>query len=237
MKNSFFPLFIFFLYLTSCSTEHVSDNGTSDIENLLRQKISINTQYGEMILELFNETPKHRDNFLKLAKEGFYDSLLFHRVQPNFMVQGGDPESRGKVEPSKILGMGGAEKRIKAEISSKFIMRQGAICGFHRGTGHYPDKSSNGTQFMIIHGQPLKAYQINQISLENKINYSPEQVQLYEMYGGSPQLDGKYTIFGQVIKGINVLNKIVQVKTHRSLNPQLPDRPAEDIHMVVKILE
>jgi cyclophilin family peptidyl-prolyl cis-trans isomerase len=237
MKKQFFFLFLCFLYLTSCSTDNVSDKVASNIENLPRQKVSISTQHGDMIIELFNETPKHRDNFLKLVKEGFYDSLIFHRVQPNFMIQGGDPESRGEVEPDRTLGMGGAEKRIKAEISSKFIMRQGAVCGFHRGTGHYPDKSSNGAQFMIIHGQPLKAYQVNQISLENKIDYSPEQVQLYEMYGGSPQLDGKYTIFGQVVEGMNVLNNIVQVKTHRSVNPQLPDRPAEDIHMIVKILE
>ena len=202
------------------------------------KKAVIHTNKGDINLVLTaNDTPVTVANFVNLAQKGFYDNVSFHRVIPNFMIQGGDPESRGEVEPNKILGMGGTEKRIQAEISSKFIMRQGAISGFHRGTGYYPDKSSNGSQFMIIHGQPLKAYQINQISLENKIDYSPEQIQLYEMYGGSPQLDGKYTVFGQVVEGINVLNKIVHAKTHRSINPQLPDRPAKDIRMIVKVLE
>lgn len=228
-------LFLFFLgSLTACTS--TTENGT-EISNAPRPKVAINTSYGEIVIELFNETPQHRDNFLKLAKEGFYDSLLFHRIQPNFMIQGGDPDSRGTVESNQMLGMGGPNYRIPAEINSNFVMRQGALCGFHRGVKHHPDKSSNGSQFMIIHGQPLKAYQVREMSIDNQMTYTPEQIQLYETYGGSPQLDGKYTIFGQIVQGTDVLDKIVHAKTYRSEDPTLPDRPLEDIRMTVKVIE
>ena len=230
-------LFLFFLgSLTACTSTNTTENGT-EISNAPRPKVAINTSHGEIIIELFNETPQHRDNFLKLAKEGFYDSLLFHRVQPNFMVQGGDPDSRGEVESNQMLGMGGPDYRIPSEINSNFIMRQGALCGFHRGVKHQPDKSSNGSQFMIIHGQPLKDYQVREMSIDNQMTYTQEQIQLYEMYGGSPQLDGKYTIFGQIVQGTDVLDKIVYAKTYRSEDPTLPDRPLEDIRMTVKVIE
>jgi len=238
MQKKIYLLLIIGLLINSC-TSTPSDpikEKREAIEALPRPKVSITTQYGEIVLELFNETPKHRDNFLKLARQGFYDSLLFHRVQPNFMIQGGDPNSRDSVPPEQYLGMGNADNRIPAEISSKFIMRQGALCAFHKGIGHYPDKSSNGSQFMIIHGQPLKGYQVKKLSLKTKVDYTPEQIKLYEMYGGTPQYDNMYTVFGQIIKGMPVLEKIVQAKTYRSIDRMLPDRPVEDIRMVVKVI-
>ncbi|BDS14078.1 peptidylprolyl isomerase [Aureispira anguillae] len=234
MQKIIYVLFGLGLFFAACTN---SSTPPDLVIEQPRTKVSIQTQYGEMLIELFNETPKHRDNFLKLVKEGFYDSLLFHRVQPNFMIQGGDPESKGAVAPDYWLGNGNTKDRIPAELNSKFIMRQGALCGFHKGVGHQPDKSSNGSQFMIIHGQALKAYQVKEISLKNKVNYTPEQIHLYEMYGGTPQYDNTYTVFGQIIKGMNVLDKIVQAKTHRSVDPTLPDRPIEDIRMIVNIVE
>jgi len=240
MQKQFYLFLLIGLLISACTPSTPSDPVGEEqdaIEALPRPKISITTPYGEIVMELFNETPKHRDNFLKLAREGFYDSLLFHRVQPNFMIQGGDPDSRDSVPPEQYLGMGNAENRIPAEISSKFIMRQGALCAFHKGIGHHPDKSSNGSQFMIIHGQPLKGYQVKELSLKTKVDYTPEQIKLYEMYGGTPQYDNMYTVFGQVIEGMPVLEKIVHAKTHRSVDATLPDRPIEDIRMSVKVID
>lgn len=239
MQKQYYFFLLIGLLISACtanSSDPVVDEREA-IEALPRPKVSITTSYGEIVIELFNETPKHRDNFLKLAREGFYDSLLFHRVQPNFMIQGGDPDSRDSVPPEQYLGMGNADNRIPAEISSKFIMRQGAVCAFHKGIGHHPDKSSNGSQFMIIHGQPLKGYQVKELSLKTKVDYTPEQIKLYEMYGGTPQYDNMYTIFGQVIEGMPVLEKIVHAKTYRSVDGTLPDRPIEDIRMLVKIID
>ena len=239
-KKCYLFLLMIGLFINACTPSTPSDPVAEDrdaIEALPRPKVSITTQYGEIVLELFNETPKHRDNFLKLAQEGFYDSLLFHRVQPNFMIQGGDPDSRGSVPPEQYLGTGNAENRIPAEISSKFILRQGALCAFHTGIGHHPDKSSNGSQFMIIHGQPLKGYQVKELSLKTKVDYTPQQIQLYETYGGTPQYDNMYTVFGQILEGLPVLEKIVQAKTHRSVDGTLPDRPIEDIRMIVKVID
>lgn len=207
------------------------------IAALPRAKVKITTLYGEMIVELFNETPLHRDNFLKLVKEGFYDSLLIHRVQPNFMAQAGDPESRGNVPVDQFLGMHQMEYRVPAEINPKFLMRQGALCGYHSGKAAHPDKSSNGSQFMLIHGQPIRAYQLQAIGLEQNKTYTPKQINIYEQYGGLPQYDGDYTVFGQLIEGLKVLDKIVQVPTHRSVKSNLPDRPLKDIHLTMTILK
>lgn len=237
MQKQFYLFLLMVLLISACTPSDPVGEERDAIEALPRPKVSITTPYGEIVMELFNETPKHRDNFLKLAREGFYDSLLFHRVQPNFMIQGGDPDSRDSVPPEQYLGMGNAENRIPAEISSKFIMRQGALCAFHKGIGHHPDKSSNGSQFMIIHGQPLKEYQVKELSLKTKVDYTPEQIKLYEMYGGTPQYDNMYTVFGQVIEGMPVLEKIVHAKTHRSVDATLPDRPIKDIRMSVKVID
>jgi cyclophilin family peptidyl-prolyl cis-trans isomerase len=239
MKQSFYFFLLFLLVFNACTSETTpnndsEDNTSTEIEAMPRQKVSIKTQYGEIIVELFNETPKHRDNFLKLAKEGFYDSLMFHRIQPNFMIQGGDPDSRGIVPASQALGLNDSIERIPAEINPNFIMRQGALCGFHTGLGRHPNRSSNGSQFIIIHGTPIKGYQLNQAALTNNMDYTPDQIHLYEMYGGSPQLDGRHTIFGQILEGTHILDKIVHAKTHSPGEGKLPDRPIEDIRMIVK---
>lgn len=228
--------------LIACNNDNPADNGEQQdgeeiVDNTPRQKVKIATNYGEMVFELFNETPLHRDNFIKLAKENFYDSLLFHRVQKNFMIQGGDPTSRGEVEPIQVLGEGKLDYTIEAEINPKFIMRQGALVGFHEGIGRNPSKASNAAQFMVIHGQPLKAYQLQDMAQKNNMQYTPNQIMLYEKYGGSPTMDGKYTIFGQLISGQHVLDKIVNAKTFRMQDPKMPDRPVEDIRMTVDVVE
>lgn len=230
------------LFLVACETAPTEPEPSPEeteaaaIAALPRAEVQITTSYGDMVVELFNETPQHRDNFLKLVQEGFYDSLLIHRVQPNFMAQAGDPESRGVVPAEKFLGMHQMEYRIPAEINPKFLMRQGALCGYHSGINAHPDKSSNGSQFMLVHGQPIRAYQLQAIGLEKDREYTPEELVTYEQYGGLPQYDGKYTVFGQITKGLKVLDQIVQVPTHRSVNSQLPDRPLEDIHLTMTVL-
>lgn len=233
--------FLLLIGLVACDNEPTTDEQqqqeTEVIDNTPRQKVKITTNYGEMVFELFNETPLHRDNFIKLAKDNFYDSLMFHRVQKNFMIQGGDPTSRGQVEPTQVLGEGKLDYTVAAEITPKFIMRQGALVGFHQGVGKNPSKASNATQFMIIHGQPLKSYQLQDLAQKNNMQYTPNQIMLYEKYGGTPVMDGKYTIFGQLISGQHVLDKIVHAKTLRMIDPKMPDRPVEDIRMMVEIIE
>ena len=204
------------------------------IAALPRAQVQIQTTQGTMVVELYNETPQHRDNFLKLVQTGFYDSLLLHRVQPNFMVQGGDPDSRGTVPPEQFLGMGQLDYTIPAEFKDQFILRHGALCGYHNNA---PDKASHGSQFMLIHGQPLRAYQVKALGLENNRAYTAEQLATYEQYGGLPQYDNKYTVFGQIIEGNAVLDRLVAVPTHRSVDPSLPDRPLEDIHLIMTILQ
>lgn len=244
VKPLFFSLVLMgLLGIVSCENEpkepapSPEEQQAAAIAALPRAEVKITTQYGEMMVELFNETPQHRDNFLKLVKEGFYDSLLIHRVQPSFMAQAGDPESRGEVPADQFLGMHQMDYRVPAEINPKFIMRQGALCGYHRGIKAVPDKSSNGSQFMLIHGQPIREYQLKAIGLEKNRTYTPEEIAIYEQYGGLPQYEGKYTIFGQITKGLKVLDQIVQVPTHRSKNSSLPDRPLEDIHLTMTIIK
>lgn len=204
------------------------------IAALPRAQVQIDTRYGSMTVELFNETPLHRDNFVEKVKAGFYDSLLIHRVQPNFMAQGGDPDSRGEVPPEQFLGTTQLTYTIPAEIQPGFILRHGAICGFHN---NHPDKASHGSQFMLIHGQPLRTSQVKQIGLEKNREYTPEEIATYEQYGGLPQHDGKYTIFGQIIEGEKVLDQIVYAPTLRSTNSSLPDRPIEDIRLRMTLLK
>lgn len=222
--------FLSTLLLFGCSEANHS-NSTDDVNEAPRKKVVLQTRYGSIALELFNETPLHRDNFLKLVREKFYDSLLIHRVQPNFMIQAGDPNSRGQVEPSQLLGRE-SQKKIEAEILPKFIMRQGALVAFHEGRVGKGNQS-DAFQFMIIHGQPLKKNQVIAHGKEHNISYSAEQLELYRLYGGSPVLDRRYTIFGQITSGTNVLNEIVHVRTYRDENPLLPDRPLEDIRMKI----
>ncbi|MCP4442278.1 MAG: peptidylprolyl isomerase [Aureispira sp.] len=234
-------LFFALLLWTGCQTDNSNSNNNNNTtpieEKEPRQRVEINTPYGPMVIELYNETPKHRDNFIKLAKEGFYDSLMFHRVQQNFMIQGGDPDSRGEVHPAASLGQGTPAYTIPAEIAPQFIHRLGAVSAYHEGKKKVPTLESNGSQFLIIHGQPLRAYQLEQIQKETGIKYSAEQIATYEKFGGVPSLDQKHTIFGQVVEGLDIIAQIATTKTMRMEDPIMPDRPVEDIRMTVKVLE
>ena len=187
--------------------------------------VLISTNMGDMKVKLYNHTPKHRDNFIKLAKEGFYDGTLFHRVIPGFMIQGGDPNSKGAA-PGVGLGSGGPGYRVDAEIGSPHF--RGALAAARDGN---PQKASSGSQFYIVTGKPVTPNELDQMEKSRNIKYSDAQRKLYQEVGGTPMLDGEYTVYGEVVEGIEVADKIANT-------PRNPgDRPDEDVAMTVKIIK
>lgn len=241
--------------------------------------VLIETNYGNMKLKLYNETPLHRDNFLKLIGEGYYDDLLFHRVIKEFMIQGGDPDSRN-ASPMKMLGGGGPDYQINAEIKPQFFHKKGALAAARQGDNVNPEKKSSGSQFYIVHGKTytdaeLKPFEDKQryaamrsegmklarqnqelamrlrkegkndslnnlmISIQETAQktvdstmaqYINEAHKAYTTIGGVPFLDGAYTVFGEVVEGLNVIDSIAVQKVGRA------DRPVSDIKMKVSII-
>lgn len=181
-----------------------------------------------MKIALYDSTPLHKENFLKLAKEGYYDGTLFHRVIQGFMVQGGDPDSKG-APPNKPLGGGGPGYTIDAEIGAYHF--KGAVAAARRGGPGNPEKKSSGSQFYIVQGKAVTEGQLNSLAQMKGITYSAEDVAKYEKLGGAPFLDADYTVFGEVIEGLDVIDKIAAVKT-------IPgDRPVEDVSMKVSVVK
>jgi cyclophilin family peptidyl-prolyl cis-trans isomerase len=193
------------------------------------KKVCISTNYGDIKIKLYNETPQHRDNFIKLAKTAYFDGLLFHRVIKNFMIQGGDPDSRN-ADSTKVLGNGGPKYTIPAEIiSPKYFHKRGAL-GAARDNN--PAKASSGSQFYIVQGKVLSEQELTGYSQKSGKKLSPEQITAYKTVGGTPWLDGDYTVFGEVYEGIEVVDKIADVKTGAN------DRPKKDVKMIsVKVIE
>jgi len=196
--------------------------------------VEITTDYGVMIARLYNATPLHRDNFIKLVQQGFYDSLLFHRVIKDFMIQGGDPTSK---HADSLAMLGGGEvigqQRIPAEFNNNFIHKRGALAAARDGN---PEKASSNCQFYIVHGKKMDTAQLHQI-YEQRIkpnnpnfSYTKTQKEIYQRIGGTPFLDQNYTVFGEVISGLDVLDKIASTQTKPG------DRPAKDIRMKIRIL-
>ena len=236
--------------------------------------VTIKTRLGDIKVMLYDQTPLHRDNFLKLVNEKFYNGTLFHRVIPNFMIQGGDPDSKG-ASANKSLGTGGPGYTIKSEIIyPKFFHKRGAIAAARQGDEINPNKESSGSQFYIVWGDTYNDGQIkqieknlrmmkeneifNQLAADNKslimdlrrsrnqaglqelqerlitqtkdiikesvdITLTPEQIQVYKELGGTPHLDGQYTVFGEVLEGLDVVEKIQAVETGKA------DRPKVDV--------
>lgn len=188
--------------------------------------VLLQTQFGEMLIELYNDTPKHRDNFSKLVDKGYYDGLLFHRVIQGFMLQGGDPRSKN-ASPNSSIGTGGPGYTVPAEISQKHIHVRGALCAARQPDEVNPEKESSGSQFYIVHGQKMTDASLEQMQISNGMNYTEEQKTLYKELGGTPQLDMEYTVFGRVIKGLDVIDLIAESKTSKT------DRPVNDIKMKI----
>ncbi len=189
--------------------------------------VLIETEYGNMKAILYDETPQHRDNFIKLANEGFYDDLLFHRIIPGFMIQGGDPDSKGAA-PNRPLGGGGPGYTIPAEFVDSKVHLRGALAAARTGQNN-PEKRSSGSQFYIVQGQKFQDQQM-QFFQQSK-NLSPEQMQAYKEKGGRPDLDREYTVFGELIEGFDVLDKIAVVPTNKPTN-----RPVQDVKMKVRVV-
>lgn len=237
-------------------------------------KLKIETSAGDIVVKLYNETPKHRDNFIKLAEEGTYEGTLFHRVIKDFMIQAGDPESK-KAPKGKMLGSGDVGYTLPAEfIYPRYFHKKGALSAARQGDEVNPKKESSGCQFYIVTGKVYSdsallnmEQQMNQMRLNNAFNalaqkhmkeiykmrkdgnqeglmnlqdsliaqaeaqvgkepefkFTPEQIKAYTTVGGTPHLDGQYTVFGEVLEGMEVVDKIQKVKTDRS------DRPEEDV--------
>lgn len=179
-----------------------------------------------MILLLYDETPLHRDNFIKLIEESYYDQILFHRVISGFMIQAGDPNSK-KAVAGQALGDGGPSYTIPAEFNPKFFHKKGALSAARKGDAVNPDKRSSGSQFYIVQGKPLSEGQLN--SLESTGKHAPftaEERTAYSTLGGTPHLDMLYTVFGELIEGFDTLDKIAAAETDSR------NRPLKDIRIL-----
>jgi len=192
-----------------------------------QELLLIETDYGNMKVSLYDSTPLHRDNIKKLANEGYYDGTLFHRVIPGFMIQGGDPNSKG-ASPQQRLGSGGPDYRLDAEIGAYHF--KGTLAAARTGAGN-PEKKSSGSQFYIVQGRPVNATNLEKMGANKGITYSAEDKARYAKDGGAPNLDGEYTVFGEVIEGMEVIDKIAAVRIGGS------DRPVEDVTMKVKVIK
>lgn len=185
----------------------------------------IETSYGVIKVKLYDSTPKHKANFLKLAKEGYYNDLLFHRVISKFMIQGGDPNSRN-APAGAMLGAGGPSELIPAEIGAKHF--KGALAAARTGGPGNPEKKSSGSQFYIVQGDIINPAQLQMMASQKGITYTEEEQKKYSTLGGAPFLDGDYTVFGEVIEGLDVIDKIASVQTDAN------NRPFTDVKMKVK---
>lgn len=210
-RSLFFTGIIFTLFLASCSKEK-------------EYKAVISTEFGDMTVVLYNSTPKHRDNFVKLVNEGFYDSLLFHRLRPNFMIQGGDPMSKD-ASPGMKLGGGTVGYEIDPEIGAPHL--RGALAAARTPN---VEKKSSGCQFYIVVGKKLTEQDLLGFELSKNIKYNDTQRKIYLEEGGYPYLDMDYTVFGEVIMGMDVADKISRVERDQN------DRPVEDVRMTIKMI-
>ena len=195
-------------------------------DNAVRVKIT--TDSGILIVKLYDSTPLHRDNFLKLVKEGFYDSLMFHRVIAGFMIQGGDPLSKHAVA-GEMLGNGGGDmQRIPAEFKKSLIHKKGALAAARDGN---PQKASSACQFYLVDGKQYSDAELNNLEMGKGIKYTADQRNMYKTVGGVPFLDQDYTVFGEVESGMEVIGKIANVQKDGN------NRPMGDIRMSIEIVK
>lgn len=279
MKQNFWILLIILACSAVACKSGQKKDGNMEKETVLK----IETSMGDIKVKLYNETPKHRDNFIKLAKDGTYNGTLFHRVIKDFMVQAGDPESKNAPK-GKMLGSGDVGYTVPAEfVYPKYFHKKGALSAARQGDEVNPKKESSGCQFYIVTGKVFNdstLLNMEQQKNQNKVteafnalaqkhmkeiykmrkandqdglyalqdtlfiqaeaeaakqpdfNFTPEQIKAYTTVGGTPHLDGEYTVFGEVVEGMDIVDKIQQVKTDRS------DRPEEDVKIInVSVIE
>ena len=183
--------------------------------------VLIKTSLGDITVKLYNDTPLHRDNFIKLINEGWYNNSPFHRVINNFMIQGGHNQD-GRVDPGYT---------IPAEFRSNHIHKKGALAAARQGDQVNPKKASSGCQFYIVQGQVLTDAHIQMYQQRMGLTFTQEQIEAYTTVGGTPHLDGEYTVFGEVVEGLEIIDKIAKVKTGYM------DVPVEAVTMTIEILK
>lgn len=200
-------------------------------KNTRSNMIEMQTTAGRLVIELYDQTPQHRDNFIKLAESGYYDSLLFHRVINQFMIQGGDPDSKNAPK-GKQLGQGGPGYTVPAEFVDSLLHIKGALAAARTGDMVNPTKASSGSQFYIVQGRVFSDSELNNFEMRSGRKYTEAQRELYKTVGGTPHLDGAYTVYGRVVEGLEVIDKIAS-------SPTAPgDRPVEDVRILsVKVLK
>lgn len=210
-------LLVIFLTLSFLQVSARKDN---------RQIVQFETNKGNICIALFDETPQHRDNFVKLVSQGYYDGTLFHRVIRDFMIQGGDPDSKGAPK-GKMLGDGGPEYTLPAEIRFPDLYhKRGMVAAARESDDVNPEFRSSGSQFYIVWGRRMnsvEAKKYRQKWYDEGIEDTHFIIDDYQQYGGTPHLDGSYTVFGEVVEGLNVVKEIQSVSTDRN------DRPLDDV--------
>lgn len=221
--------YILILLISICLQAPVIIGQTAELIPLT--KIQVITDSGVISLILYDDTPLHKENFIKLIKEGYFDGQLFHRLIKGFMIQAGDPNSKN-AEKGELLGQGGPGYTIPAEIRSEHFHKKGALAAARRGDDVNPLKASSGSQFYIVQGNRFTKAQLD-LMVERKMHgpFTREQIEAYTTIGGSPHLDGNYTVFGEVTDGFDVLDKLLNSPVDAY------DRPINDIKFSIKIIQ
>lgn len=207
----FLALFVILISLSSC---FILNNHTNKMTNFI-----IHTDYGDMKGVLFNDTPQHRDNFIKLVKEGWFKDSFFHRVIKNFMIQGGQ-NADGRLDPGYT---------VPAEILPVHVHKKGVLAAARMGDQVNPTKASSGSQFYIVQGQVYDDATLDNMEKRSGVKYTPEQREAYKTVGGTPHLDGAYTVYGEITEGLDVIDKIAAVKTAAG------DSPVQKVKMTIEI--
>lgn len=214
-KLFFWLSFAVFVLVTGCAKDQPNS-------------VTVSTNFGDFTIQLYEETEKYRENFVSLVQEGFYDSLLMHRLIPDIIIQGGDPESRDAPK-GKFLGRGNVDYTIPPDF--RYVHTYGAVSGARTSDAVNPQKNSSGSQFFIVMGNPVTDEQLDQIEKDKGFQYTPEQRRLYKLVGGIPQFDKDYSVFGEISEGMEVVKKISRLP--RDAN----DRPVDDVRMFMKIAD
>lgn len=236
-KHNVLIILLSALLLLACSQASQADTATTGIDNQEQKnptkkkkpaqmtKVLLKTSMGDIVIALYDETPLHKENFIKLVNDKYYDGVLFHRIIQNFMIQTGDPESKA-AKPGQMLGNGGPGYTIPAEFVPGLYHKRGAVAAARMGDNVNPKKESSGSQFYIVDGRVFSTNDLNRVIQMTGKTYSMEQIKDYTSIGGAPHLDGDYTVFGEVVSGMEIVDKIAaQQKDGR-------DRPLEDIKII-----
>lgn len=220
--------------VTSAGKPAPSSRHDSSKQSALKERlVEISTDYGVMVAKLYDSTPLHRDNFIKLIQQKFYDSLLFHRIINQFMIQGGDPGSKNAADGVPLGGGAAPGDRIPAEFKPYFFHKKGALAAARDDN---PEKASSNCQFYIVHGKAISPQDLEKIydtrvkASNPSFSYTKGQSEIYNRIGGTPFLDQGYTVFGEVISGLDVIDKIANLPKDAS------DKPLQNVRMKIRLL-